>query len=224
MNWIFWLILVIVLSFVEIATVNLVSIWFVASGIVAMILSFFIEDTAIITTIFILLGMLLLVISRPIVNKLRSKDNEKTNLDRIIGEDAIVTEEITKNEVGEVKVDGIIKCNAADEIAIILDVKGNMFLTDAITNEQVKYPFSIQIDEILEENDENYAKYFEKNQNILDIIEFLWENIVLEVPISYTNASGTHLSGQGWELNSKNEDDGLDPRFEKLNELFKGGE
>lgn len=106
MNWIFWLVLVIVLSFVEIATVSLVSIWFVASGIVAMILSFFIEDTAIITTIFILLGIFLLVISRPIVNKLRSKDNEKTNLDRIIGEIAIVTEDIKKNVVGEVKVDG----------------------------------------------------------------------------------------------------------------------
>lgn len=71
-----------------------------------MILSFFIEDTAIITTIFILLGIFLLVISRPIVNKLRSKDNEKTNLDRIIGETAIVTEDIKKNVVGEVKVDG----------------------------------------------------------------------------------------------------------------------
>ena len=106
MNWIFWLVLVIVLSFVEIATVGIVSIWFVASGIVAMILSFFIEDTAIITTIFILLGIFLLVISRPIVNKLRSKDNEKTNLDRIIGETAIVTEDIKKNVVGEVKVDG----------------------------------------------------------------------------------------------------------------------
>ena len=106
MNWIFWLVLVIVLSFVEIATVSLVSIWFVASGIVAMILSFFIEDTAIITTIFILLGIFLLVISRPIVNKLRSKHNEKTNLDRIIGETAIVTEDIKKNVVGEVKVDG----------------------------------------------------------------------------------------------------------------------
>lgn len=106
MNWIFWLVLVIVLSFVEIATVSLVSIWFVASGIVAMILSFFIEDTAIITTIFILLGIFLLVISRPIVNKLRSKDNEKTNLDCIIGETAIVTEDIKKNVVGEVKVDG----------------------------------------------------------------------------------------------------------------------
>lgn len=106
MNWIFWLVLVIVLSFIEIATVSLVSIWFVASGIVAMILSFFIEDTAIITTVFILLGIFLLIISRPIVNKLRSKDNEKTNLDRIIGESAIVTEDIKKNEVGEVKVDG----------------------------------------------------------------------------------------------------------------------
>lgn len=106
MNWIFWLVLVIVLSFIEIATVSLVSIWFVASGIVAMILSFFIEDTAIITTVFILLGIFLLVLSRPIVNKLRSKDNEKTNLERIIGESAIVTEDIKKNEVGEVKVDG----------------------------------------------------------------------------------------------------------------------
>ena len=54
----------------------------------------------------ILLGIFLLVISRPIVNKLRSKDNEKTNLDRIIGETAIVTEDIKKNVVGEVKVDG----------------------------------------------------------------------------------------------------------------------
>ena len=106
MDWIFWLVLVIILSFVEVATVNLVSIWFVASGIVAMILSFFIEDIAIVSTIFAILGIVLLIITRPIVNKLKSKDNVKTNLDRIIGEDAIVTEDIVKNEVGEVKVDG----------------------------------------------------------------------------------------------------------------------
>ena len=34
MDWIFWLVLVIILSVIEIATVSLVSIWFVASGIV----------------------------------------------------------------------------------------------------------------------------------------------------------------------------------------------
>lgn len=106
MDWIFWLVLVIVLSVIEIATVSLVSIWFVSSGIVVMILSFFIGDIAIQSTIFALLGILLLLVTRPIVAKLKSKDNAKTNLDRIIGEDAIVTEDITKNTVGEVKIDG----------------------------------------------------------------------------------------------------------------------
>ena len=106
MDWIFWLILVIILSVIEIATVSLVSIWFVASGIVVMILSFFIHDIALQSTIFALLGILLLLVTRPIVAKLKSKDNAKTNLDRIIGEEAIVTEDITKNSVGEVKVEG----------------------------------------------------------------------------------------------------------------------
>ena len=106
MDWIFWLVLVIILSVIEIATISLVSIWFVASGIVVMILSFFIGDIAIESTIFAILGILLLLVTRPIVDKLRSKDNAKTNLDRIIGEEAIVTENITKNNVGEVKVDG----------------------------------------------------------------------------------------------------------------------
>lgn len=106
MDWIFWLVLVIVLSVIEIATVSLVSIWFVASGIVVMILSFFICDVAIESTIFAIVGIILLLVTRPIVARLKSKDNAKTNLDRIIGEDAIVTEDITKNTVGEVKIDG----------------------------------------------------------------------------------------------------------------------
>ena len=140
----------------------------------------------------------------------------------------IIPENFYKNTsikgLDEVKVNGTIKYNAADEIQINLDVNGNMKLIDAVTNELIKYPFSFQIDEILEENDENLTKYFEKSQNILDIIEFLWENIVLEVPIRVTGSAGVNMKGNGWELNSKNEDDGLDPRFEKLNELFKGGE
>ena len=149
-------------------------------------------------------------------------------LPKVFDEDIIIPEDFYKGtsikDLSKVKVVGSIKYNVIDEVVIDLDVRGEMLLIDAITNEPIKYPFSIKILENLAEIDENDAKYLEKSKNILDIIEFLWENIVLEGPISYTNASGTHLSGQGWELNSKNEDDGLDPRFEKLNELFKGGE
>ena len=106
MDWIFWLALVIVLSIIEIATVNLLTIWFVISGIVALILSFFIKDVAIVSTIFALLGIILLFTTRPIFSKLLKPKNEKTNFDRIIGKAGIVTEEIKRNQIGEVKIDG----------------------------------------------------------------------------------------------------------------------
>lgn len=106
MDWIFWLMLVIILSIIEIATVNLLTIWFVISGIVALILSFFIKDTAIVSTIFAVLGIILLFTTRPIFYKLLKPKNEKTNFDRIVGKVGIVTEEIKRNQIGEVKVDG----------------------------------------------------------------------------------------------------------------------
>lgn len=106
MDWVFWLILVVVLAIIEVATVNLLTIWFVVSGIVALIMSFFIEDTVIVTCVFGILGVILLIASKPIVVKLKSTKEEKTNLERIIGAKGIVTEEIKKNTIGEVKVDG----------------------------------------------------------------------------------------------------------------------
>ena len=105
MDWIFWLILVIVLTIIEVATVNLLTIWFVISGIVALILSFFIEDVAIVSTIFAVLGIILLITTRPILKKYLPTQRERTNIDRVIGMKGIVTEEIKKNVIGEVKVD-----------------------------------------------------------------------------------------------------------------------
>ena len=106
MDWIFWLVLVIVLTIVELATVNLLTIWFVISGIVAMILSFFIDDVTIVSTVFVLLGILLLFTTRPLLKKYLPTQRTRTNADRIIGMHGVVTEEIKKNSVGEVKVDG----------------------------------------------------------------------------------------------------------------------
>lgn len=126
--------------------------------------------------------------------------------------------------LSSIDVVGSIKYNCCDEVVINLDVTGEMQLVDAITNELVNYPFSIKIDENLAEIDENDAKYLEKSQNILDIIEFLWENIVLEVPIRVTQSTGVSLHGDGWQLNVDENKDKIDPRFQKLDEFFKGGE
>ncbi len=101
-----WLIIILFLGFVEAITVNLVTIWFVISGIVSLILSFFIDDFIIQFSVFVILGILLLITTRSWLNKVFKINKYKTNLDRVIGMQGIVTEKITKNSPGEVKVDG----------------------------------------------------------------------------------------------------------------------
>lgn len=102
-----WLAIVILLAIVELSTVNLATIWFVASGIIAMIASLFIDSFAIQFIIFALVGIVLIITTRPLLEKfIKSKSDVRTNLDRIIGMQGIVTEKITKTHTGEVKVDG----------------------------------------------------------------------------------------------------------------------
>lgn len=105
MAWL-WLCIVIVLTLIEAVTVNLVTIWFIASGIVSMILSLFIDNYFIQFFNFVVLGIILLITTRKYLVNISSKRQEKTNLDRVIGENALVTLEIDKNKIGEVKVDG----------------------------------------------------------------------------------------------------------------------
>ena len=56
-----WLAVVLILIFIEAVTTNLVTIWFVASGIVAMALSIFIDSYLIQFAVFVLLGLILLI-------------------------------------------------------------------------------------------------------------------------------------------------------------------
>ena len=100
-----WLAIVIILSIIEAATVNLVSIWFVVSGIITMIVTLLTDNLTIQITTFLLLGIIFMLLTRKTIKKI-SPEKAKTNLDRIIGMEGIVTEKITKNTPGEVKVDG----------------------------------------------------------------------------------------------------------------------
>lgn len=105
MVWI-WLGIIIALTLIEVATVNLVTVWYIASAIVSLVLSLFIDEFFIQFLVFVILGTILLITTRNYLLKLIGKKDEKTNLDRVIGMQAIVTEKISKNKSGEVKVDG----------------------------------------------------------------------------------------------------------------------
>ena len=101
----FWLVLIIILGIIEALTINLVSIWFVISGLFALITSFIIDSFLIQFAIFVVLGVILMLLTR---NTLEEKlvRKEKTNLDRVIGMKGVVTVSINEMQVGEVKVDG----------------------------------------------------------------------------------------------------------------------
>ena len=82
------------------------SFWFIASAFVSLIVSCFYDNYFVQFAIFVVLGVILLVTTRKLLNRLLKSNNEKTNLDRIIGGNAIVTSKIGNNDIGEVKVDG----------------------------------------------------------------------------------------------------------------------
>ena len=113
--WIAWLVIAILLTILEVITINLVSVWFIVSGIVSLFLSFIIDSFYIEFMVFVCLGLVLMLLTRPYLVKKLSKKKVSTNLDRVIGMEGIVTEEITKFKIGEVKVDGKKWSAIADE-------------------------------------------------------------------------------------------------------------
>lgn len=116
---------------------------------------------------------------------------------------------------------GKVTYNDFEELDLNLKLKGTMFLTDAMTLEEIPYDFESDIEESIAENETNLEKYIDKSQNTLDIQEILWENIVLEVPIRVRkDNSDISLEGEGWQLN-KEEKEEIDPRLAKLTELLK---
>ena len=105
MYWI-WILIIIFLAIIEICTVNLVSVWYIASGLIALILSFVIDSFFIEFLVFVILGTVLLITTRQYLTNFINSNREKTNLDRVVGMEGVVTSLIDKNLVGEVKVDG----------------------------------------------------------------------------------------------------------------------
>ena len=100
-----WLVIAVLLAILEMATVNLVSIWYIISSLFAMISAIFTDNIIIQLTIFVIGGTLLLLLTKDAIKKILP-EKIKTNIDRVIGMEGIVTEKISKKTPGEVKVDG----------------------------------------------------------------------------------------------------------------------
>ena len=104
---VFWLILLIILVAIEIATMGLTTIWFAGGAFVAIIAAAFDAPLYVQITLFLSVSVVLLLFTRPIAMKYFNRDRIKTNAESLIGKQAIVTEEVDNlMAAGTVSVDG----------------------------------------------------------------------------------------------------------------------
>ena len=126
----------------------------------------------------------------------------KVNNISIDEEFTIPKEEYANTDIiylSKVKVEGNLTYPDVDDLLLDIECSGTMKLNDSVSLEPVNYPFSFKISE-------NVVEFLEKEQFTLDIISILWENIVLEIPIRYSEVTNyDEYKGDGWRVISEDE-------------------
>ena len=116
-------------------------------------------------------------------------------------------------DMDEVSVKGEITNNREENI-LNLTIKGKMILPCNLTLEPVDYPFSIEIEE-------NLNEIIENSQKTIDILPIIWENILMEIPMRVVSPKAKNMKtkGDGWELISDSEEKGVNS-LAKLKDLL----
>ena len=103
----FWLIVLIICIGIEIPTMGLTTIWFAGGALVAIFAAIVGAPIWLQAVIFIVVSLLLLFFTRPIAVKYFNKDRVKTNVESMVGRQAMVISEINNLQgIGQVTVSG----------------------------------------------------------------------------------------------------------------------
>ena len=141
-----------------------------------------------------------------------------------VDEEFTVPSEMLNNteirRISPLKVSGFIS-NNEEEYELDVKVTGTMVLACARTLKDVCYPFNIDIDEIIDENND---KSLEIIQNRVDIFPIIWQYILADVPLKvlHPDAKQELVEGDGWRLITEDEQGKvIDPRLAKLKDYIK---
>ena len=104
-----WLGLIVAFIAVEAATVNLMSIWFIGGSVAGLVCAILGAPTLLQFAVFILVSALLLALLRPLLKKYLRVKPSRTNADRLLGQEALVTEKIDNlQETGAIRINGVL--------------------------------------------------------------------------------------------------------------------
>lgn len=103
-----WLVFLVILIVIELITMGLTTIWFAGGALAAALVS--IPDTPVVlqVIVFLIVSLMLLFFTRPVAVKYFNKDRVRTNIEGMIGRQAIVVSEINNVEgIGQVNTGGM---------------------------------------------------------------------------------------------------------------------
>lgn len=89
-----WIILFAIFLVIELATMGLTTIWFAGGSLAAFIVGLIGAAFAIQVVVFMAVSIVLLIFTRPIAQKYFNSTRIKTNAESLIGETALITEDI----------------------------------------------------------------------------------------------------------------------------------
>lgn len=115
-----WLGLIVAFIAVEAATVNLVSIWFIGGAVAGLVCAILDVPALLQWAVFIAVSAGLLALLRPVLKKYLRVKPMKTNADRLVGQEALVTEQIDNlRETGAIRINGVLwTAKSADDTQI----------------------------------------------------------------------------------------------------------
>lgn len=135
-----------------------------------------------------------------------------------IHEKIIIPKELYKMssmiELKNLHLDGKAYKNSAEITILQATISGVMVLEDSISLDPIDYSFSCEIEEELQE-------FGQKIENILDITEILWQNIMLEVPLKISHVEDfNEYQGDGWKLVSEDSMKNTSNPFNELKDMM----
>ena len=105
---IFWLVAMVALIVIELATLGLTTIWFACGALVAVVAAALDAPLLLQILMFVVVSFAVLLAVRPIAVKYFNKDRTRTNIESMIGRQAIVVSEIDNMQgIGQVTVNGM---------------------------------------------------------------------------------------------------------------------
>lgn len=102
-----WLVVFVLLIVIELATMGLTTIWFAGGAVAGFIASMLGANVVIQAVVFFVVSIVLLIFTRPFAVRYINSNKTKTNIDGLIGQEALVLEEINNiRETGCARLEG----------------------------------------------------------------------------------------------------------------------